>query len=489
MKEVRLIEIIKTFSEEEIKLFRKFLTSEFTKSRRNTDTMFEYIIQYRPEYDSQDLDNEVIFLKIFPGEKFDGKKISNLLFDLTRIAKDFLIYKNVSEDEIESMLCLSREYYRRNILKDNFTLLRNVESKLVPGFSSTSNYFSRFRQLSFLKNACFTENNDFDKSIESETEYFMVSATQFIFDYVQFLTSKRPALATHGKELENHFTKTIGKCFDIDKLITLTEKEEYLSASLISLHYRRLKTIEEPDNTEHYKSFKEYFYKTMDKLNREEKFYLFTHLQNYCVDKIRKREEGFLEEGFEIYQSMLENNAYSASENEYMEILTFRNIIFFAKMLKKSEWLKTFIEKYSEVVNPDYREDMRNFSFAIYFFDLKDYDSALHHISKKFNHEFFLFKTDLKNLTLRIYYELNYIEPAFSLVDSYKHFLSSTKDISDMHKNDFQNFLKHFYSLLKIKSGQGKETPGFVKSLIEKEQKIINKEWLLEKAAELIKTF
>lgn len=487
MKEARLIEIIKTFSEEELKIFRKFLDSPFNKSKRNTETLFNYVIQFRPEYDSPKLEYEYIFKKIFPGEKYDEKKLANHITDLTRAAKDFLIHKSIDENEIDSLLILSKEFYNRKLLKNNFNLLKTIENKLEPDFSEMSEFYFRYSKLTVLKNSYYNDNNEYEKLFEIETEYFVTSATQFIIDLTKFLGAKKPALNTYGMKMENQFVESVLKSFDIEKLIKLANDKDFINTSLITLHYYRFRTINEFDNDEYYYSLKDYFYKLIPKLNRKDKHYIFSHMENYCVLKVKEGNEKFKKEGFEVYKTMLENDAYSYSDSEYMQILTFRNIIYYCNMLNEMDWLKYFIDKYKTTLNPDYREDMRNFTFANYYFNLKDFDNALTSISKKFDNEFFLFKTDLKNLTLQIYYELNHIEQAYSLVDSYKHFLSNTKEISDLHKDVLSNFLVYYFTLLKLKSGQSKESPSFIKSKIEKEKNIVNRAWLIEKIKELKK--
>jgi hypothetical protein len=485
MKDTRLIRLIKTFSKEELKSFGKFLESPFLKPSRNTLLLYNYITKFHPDFETDKLDKKNVFKKIFPNESYDEKKIANYIIDLMRSAKDFLIHKSLDEDEIECLLFLGNEYYNRKLLNTNLSLLVDIEKKLKPGFTTTSDYLSKFRKLIFLKSSYYTDENEFDKSIECEMEYFIVSATQFIIDYTQFLSSKKPAMNTHGIKMANNFSDAIIKCFDIDKLIKLTEKEEFINSFLISLHYYRLKTIEQPDNLNHYYTLKEHFIKVISNLNRDEQFFMFTYLQNYCVLKVHEGNEVFKREGFEIYKLMLEHNSYSYSENEYMEILTFRNIIHFCYMLNEIEWLKSFIDKYTNALNPEYREDMRNFSFANFYFHQKEFEKSLEFISRRFNHEIFLFKTDVKNLMIQIYYELDHIEQAFSLVDSYKHFLSSNKEISESLKKIYTKFLKYYFELLKIKSGQSKETPSFIKSKIEKEKNLVNKKWLMQKSLEL----
>jgi hypothetical protein len=486
VKNVRLIEILKTFSDEELKSFRKFLSTPFNKSRRNIGTLLNYVMQLRPDYDTSLLENQSIQKTLFPEERYDEKKIMNLIADLTRAAKDFLIHKAIEDDEIQSLICLCGEYYKRKLLKNNYSLLKTLENKLEPEFSEMNDYYSGFRKLNALKNAYYNESNDYEKIIECETEYFVASATQFIIDYTKFLSTKKPALSTYGMKMENHFAESVLESFDINKLIRLTENENFINTSLITLHYYRFKTIKESDNIEHYYSLKEYFYKILPKLNRKDKHFIFSHMENYCVIKVREGKEEFKREGFEVYKTMLENNAYSFSESEYMQVLTFRNIIYYCNMLNETEWLKYLTENYITALNPDYREDMRNFTFAIYYFGKKDFVNALGSISKKFDNEFFLFKTDVKNLMLQIYFELNHIEQAFSLVDSYKHFLSTSREISESHKEVFNNFLKHYFELLKLKAGQSKENPLYIKSKIGKEKSIINRVWLVEKTEELI---
>lgn len=485
MKDIKLIEILKTFDKDEIKSFRKFLHSPFVKSRRNIETLLINLIPFHPEFDSDKLESGIVFRKIFPGESFDEKKLNNLISDLSRAAKDFIIHQTIEEDENDALLYLLKGYYKRKLLKQNFTLLKSTEEKLVPGFSDLSDFFSKFRRINFLKTSFYSDENDYEKLMDCETKYFEASATQFIIDAVQYLSSESASANTHGKKIGNQFTDSVLKCFDMEKLIMLTGKENNLYSSLITLHYFRLNTIIKPEDEKHYYKLKDYFYKVLSDIGREENHFIFSHLENYCVRKVQGRNEKFIKEGLEIYKSMLENNAFSFSENEYMQVLSFRNIILFCNMSGDYEWIKEFIEKYSFALSPEYREDMKNFAMANYYFKMKDFGNALSYISKRFRHEFFLFKTDVKNLMLQICFELDNIEQAYSMVDSYKHFLAGTKEIAENHKVRYENFLKYYFDLLKIKSGQSKEKSTYIKSLIEKENVMILKKWLLEKAAEM----
>jgi hypothetical protein len=358
-----------------------------------------------------------------------------------------------------------------------------IEKKLVPGFSITKDYLSNFKRLTYLKSAYYTEFSDFENLIDCKKKYFETSAVQFIIDFTEILTAVEPVRSTHGKKLENNFIESVIKCFDIEKLLKLIEKDNYIHP-LIALQYYIIKIEMNPDDANYYYLLRDLFYKNLDMFDREEKCYVFNRMINYCVQQ--KFDMSFIKEGLEVNKKMLEQNAYSFLESDCMQILTFRNILITCCRLKEMKWLEYFIENYIKTLSPEYRVDMENLSYASLYFGKNEFEKALESISK-INHEFFVFKTDLRNLLLKIYYELNHIEQAFSLVDSYKHFLSVTKEISEEVKKVNYFFINFYLKLLKIKSGQSKEQPSYIKSKIEKEENVGNKFWLLEKTDELLK--
>jgi len=486
MRDTKLIKLIRTFSKDELKTFEKFIKSPFFRPARNISMLYDYIIKFYPDYDSIKLEKRVVFKKLFSAEGFNEKKISNLIYDLTKAAEDFLAHNTLKDDRIEYLLNLSKGYLVKNLPNESFSIDKIIEKKLQPGFSPGKDYISKLRRLTYLKSFYYTENNDFKNIIECKKNYFEASAVQFIVDYIEIVSSQKTAKNTYGKNLENYFIDSIVKSFNIEKLLKLLEKSDYTNKFLIALHYFRLKTNQEPENLSYYFLLRDLFYDNLSNFDREEKYFIFNHLVNYCVQKIGKNFEDFKKEGLEVYKKMLENNAFSFSKSEHMQAMTYRNIVQFCYTVRETKWLEYFIEKYSGFLNPEQREDLRHLSYAYLYFTKNEFEKALIMISK-INHEFFIFKADLKNLTLKIYYELSYFEQAFSMVYSYKNFLKKNNELTKPFKEIYKNFLTYYFDLLKIKSQQSKEKPTFIKNKIEKEDKVLSKRWLLEKADQLIK--
>ena len=169
-----------------------------------------------------------------------------------------------------------------------------------------------------------------------------------------------------------------------------------------------------------------------------------------------------------------------------MQANLFRNIFYTAVVLKKYEWAEAFLNDYHSYLLPEQREDMFNYTKAVLNFERKRFAEALEQIFRV-NYNFFVLKYEAKTLTMKILYELKLFEQALSLIDSFSHFLSKNKKVSELYKRQFMNFLKYCRAL--IKKSQKKEQFTKVdiaelKKKISDEKDIINKSWLLEKAEE-----
>ena len=111
------------------------------------------------------------------------------------------------------------------------------------------------------------------------------------------------------------------------------------------------------------------------------------------------------------------------------------------------------------------------------------YEDALSHLSNvRFKYE--ALKRFVKNLMLKIYYELNYIEEALSLIDTYKHYISKNKKISDVSRIPNNNFLMFYKDLLRFKIKPDEFDLFMLKKRIEEAGNVSSKDWLLKKLDE-----
>jgi SMC interacting uncharacterized protein involved in chromosome segregation len=86
---------------------------------------------------------------------------------------------------------------------------------------------------------------------------------------------------------------------------------------------------------------------------------------------------------------------------------------------------------------------------------------------------------------MQIYYELNYIEEAYNLMDTYKRFLVNNKNVSQSFREWNVNFVKFYQFLLNYKTGKNKIRLDEIEKQIKDIPNVASKNWLEDKVKEL----
>ena len=156
------------------------------------------------------------------------------------------------------------------------------------------------------------------------------------------------------------------------------------------------------------------------------------------------------------------------------------NIVTVALRLDEIKFAEKFISEYKDRMNSDVRNDTYNYCLACIFFSKKEFSSALETISR-INFALPLHKYLIKNLTLKIYYELNETNSIYSLIDSFKHTVKRDKSVPDNVKILVTNYTNFVKELVRIKSGEKDKED--IEARIKKET-TAEKSWLLSKVRE-----
>ena len=137
------------------------------------------------------------------------------------------------------------------------------------------------------------------------------------------------------------------------------------------------------------------------------------------------------------------------------------------------------INKFIDDIQPADRDNMKNFAMAFYFYTSGRSGEALEAIGK-LNITQFIFKYDIYNLKLRIFYEENDIIAAMELINTYRQFLRTDKMMPTARKLFHRNFMKYTRRLIMISEGSKKFKAGLEIQKLQNED-CVYKEWLIEK--------
>lgn len=484
MKGSKLLEILSTFSEDEIKSFEKFIDSPFFERQRDVSGIYSQIKKYHPNFKDEDLDWEKVFSKLYPKESYNEKKLKNLTSELTKLAEQFLFYRSIRTDQIDDKLTLASEYKKRDLDSLFLSIMKTVEEKLNdPSFDSYEG-FNQSERFYFLKDEYYFWKNDFDESIKNRieaTEYFTLT---FLIKYLQRLRDKNMLTLRYNKPFENSLLDTLTENIDFEKIIDSLKKSNYRFVWLLEIYYYIYLCEKDISDSENFYKLKALFLNNIDFFSKESKDQIFSSMVGYCERAASSGNGEMYREEFELINKMFEYEVFTGEKNKFINPVIFRNIMLLALKLKEYDWLEDFGKGYIEKLKPNFRENLDHLLKANLNFARKNFDEALYNLSDiKYDH--FMYKFDVKNLMLKIYYELGLYSQAYSMIDAFKHFLDDNKEHSEIHNQNYRNFLNIYTKLIKVKeSGKFSELPQLFQ-ITNSTKSLASRIWILEKLNEM----
>lgn len=482
MQNSSLFNILKTFSKPEIRLFGKFVDSPYFNTSEATALLFHEVRKFYPLFESEELSKEALFIKVYRNEKYSEELMRKLISNLIKLSKEFITQEKLKE----------LKYYKSNFML-NGLLDRKLTGAFVKKYEVTEkefhrenkideNFYSILHKLQVSKiyyNLLTNDLSEYTKQYERTADYFTLGFFSFILKTsAQLVNFEKVFNYRSDKALVTHFMKN----FDFKNFIDANTFIDEAGEKIAKMYYYNYMMLAEPETEDHYYSYKRLFFEASPHISRGEIFNLFLNIESYASLKIHMGKHDFLHELLDIYEQMFDMNIYSFSETEPLPPIQFRNIILsalggydlvsFEKIAKKC---LDRIDKKNVPTNSLYIK-------ALAGFKKKDFGNCLEYLGK-IDLNFFGYKTDYRNFQLMSYYELGLIESAISLIDSYKHYIAASQDLSQIFREGNSNFIKYVQELIKMKSGDDFKLKK-IKESLNSTPNIFNKWWLLEKAAE-----
>jgi len=181
-------------------------------------------------------------------------------------------------------------------------------------------------------------------------------------------------------------------------------------------------------------------------------------MTNYCNQQTKKGLKGFRKERHQIYQKGLERSIWHSGI--YFSSHQFLIIVQNGLAIKEYDWVKEFIEDYTQQMDPKDQADLGQFCWALYYFEQAEFNVAQDHLNNVKKSEDFTYSLQYKILLLKIYQAQddlteNNLEthPINSVVESIKKSLvpSRNKKMSSALRDSYSNFINFFIRILNRK--------------------------------------
>lgn len=476
-----LIETLKTFSREEIKEFGMFIQSPIFNTNQSVIKLFEQIKKLYPEFVEKQTEKKLLFDKSFGKIRFDDSFLRMTVFRLMELAKEFLIYRNLQRNSlIKDTLLLDELSFRE---------LKNLMMKSVNGFDKkiekqkvkeADAYFAKFR-LEYYKNEVkaqdtkmITYKDALDKDLMLEQEslnvFFFISSLKF-FQY--YLNQKNFVVNTGG------YPDFMNNIMDF-----LKQNSDYLNVPVLEVYYYIVLMFITKDDKYFYK-LKKILFENNDDISYNEKFILITTLRNYAQRNYNRGNEEFKTSMIELLKFSIEKNMLTPSQHgKYISEMRFMNIVWAGIRSNELDWLEKFMKKFIDRIEPDKMQYVLAYGTAGIEFEKGNFNKALEILGKSGPIKNVYYKAAIKQLTLMIYYELNWLAQATDLLDAYSHFIRTDSLLPEMYIIRCNEFINFYNRLLKINDNKGKND--FEISELISDLRSTSQDWLLKKAQEIL---
>lgn len=480
MYKTTLIEVVKTFSKQEIKEFGLFIQSPFFNTNQSVVKLYGQIKNLYPEFEENQLEKKLLFEKALGKIKYNDNFMRMTIFRLQELTKEFLIHKNLNRNGLIKETFLLDELNSRALNNFMMKSINDLSKKIEKqDAKDAETYFVKFR-LEFYKNdikardtKMITYKDALDKSLMVEQKnlniFYFISSLKF-FQY--FLNQKNFVVNAEGNP---DFINNI--------LEYLKLNNEYLNVLTLKMYYLLVLLMTTNDD-KYFFELRTLLFEDRNEISYIDKFSLIAVLRNYAQQKHNLGEIEFNNIQIDIVKFSIEKNILTTPEdNKYISEMRIMNIIWAGTQSNEFGWLEEFIKKFTNRIEPDKRQYVLAYCNAMIEFKKSNYDQALELLGKSGPIKNVFYKAAIKQLTLMIYYELQLLAPAADMLDAYRHFVRTDKLLPEIYITKCNSFINYYNRLLKINDDTGNNSFEISKLISELESTSFI--WILKKAREL----
>lgn len=462
MQNSRLIEVLYALSPKKIRELGKMVHSPFFNQRPQVVHLFDYLAACKLDWKVEP-EKEKAFKKIFPGVAYEDSKLRKTMSLLMKLLEQYLVFRQVSENEIQTQIHLASAYRQMNLPKHFSQVLRGLQKKQAERQIQNADFFNDNYQIQ-LEEYEFTANSQRIGELNLQE----ISDNLDIFYLAQKLRQTCFSLAHQA---------VYKKEYHLGLLADLLEKMKhgsYLDVPAISLYYYCYLALTEEEGDTYFSKFKSLIFQHSQKFPLSEIRSLYLLALNFCIKQFNAGKKDFAQEAFDLYKEGLLHDFLL--EEGKLSRFTYNNIVAIGLTIGALDWVEDFIFKYKVTLEKAYRESNFSFNLSRLLYEKKEYDQCLHLLQKS-EYKDLLLNLSAKTVMLKIYYELEEFDLLYAHIDALQTFIRRKKVIG-YHRELYLNVIHFTKRMLELLPGDRAAKKELKKAIIETKA-VAEKRWLL----------
>lgn len=464
MENTRLLKLLRTFSDAELRALKKFVRSPYFNQRREVVDLLDFL--EKPLKNKRPApEKEQAFTAVFGKEQFDDHRIRMAMSFLFQQANLFLAVQDFQNDDAGVRL-RQAALLRQRKLPDQAAQARVDTATALLGQP--------------LRNADFQE----------QLYQFMLEKYRA---EVEFNPTGPLPLQELSQQLDRAFLsrKLWQSCFMLshqavynvqydfgllDGLLDGLETAAVLQDPSVTVYYCCYRALTEPSDPAWFQRFKKALLQNSKLFQPEEMRDLYLLAINFCIRRYNAGNPDYLSEQFDLYRDGLAKR-YFLSEGA-LSRYTYLNAATIGLVLHELDWVDQFIHEYRDYVREPHRESLFSFNRARLEYQRRRLDEALK-LLQKAEYKDPMLHLAAKTLQLKIFYELEEFDLLESHLQTLQTFIRRKKELG-YHRENYLNTIRFTRKLLETNL-YDKSARKALKEEIENTKAVAEKEWLLER--------
>lgn len=480
MEKSTVIEILRTFTKEELACFGDFVSSPYFNKNSNVIKLYRTISRYAPDYTPEKIKRELIWKSIFHEKKYNYGIMKNLIHELSNLAKDYMAIEKINSSEMYHNRFLIPAAREKNLPGLHKKLIEK-QKKLIAAMVKDEFYYEELIAASREHLSANIDNTYID-----EVKITMQQSDLKLFLLKTFIGSLSLLTEEQRTNIKHDFTLTNSLMKYFEENLT-----KFSDDGILTIYFYLLKSSMELENDKLYfetRKLVEDNFHLMNNQTRRNCYAVFIAQCNRKIYKYPEKNAACMKELLQIHLEMLERSLFSAENSLNIHIEMFRNIVIMCNFGKETEILAGVTDKYIQLVSNTDTGSLLNYTGAFLNFMKGNFEKCLEHCTKiNFLKLYqpakgsYWFKNDIKQLEIMCFYELRLVEEFLAANDSYRHFIVNCKQMNEIMKERNLKFNQFANKLMQSKMA-GKPFPYSYEDF-EKEN-IAGKSWLKSKIIE-----
>jgi hypothetical protein len=130
MINLKLIDILNTFTEAEFKDFIKFTCSVYFNRGRNYIPLLKTLKIFYPNFSNPKLTKAYLYKILYPGKEYNDQVMRNMLSGLLKICEQFIVTNKIKSDRTDYITILADELKNRMLFKLSENYINKSKNEL-----------------------------------------------------------------------------------------------------------------------------------------------------------------------------------------------------------------------------------------------------------------------------------------------------------------------------------------------------------------------